>query len=266
MSDKTFDHEAVRLGKLEVKKDRRNLKFAKYLPKKLTPPLTPPSKVQRIKLVPEWPMFGNDEYGDCTCVAVGYTEMLDSAAASQEEVPTLQQIMDLYWATGDPPNQPSPPGGATDTGRYCLDVLKYWQHNGVGPEGTKLLAYCQIDPKNHTHVKLAIDLFGSVYAGVALPISAQAQVDTGVWRVTRGADAAPGSWGGHCIGLFDYSSRSGPACVTWTREQRMTWGWWDKYADEAYAPISQAWFDAQGQAPGGFNLDQLLKDLDRVQS
>lgn len=218
--------------------------------------LRPPASVHRMHLVPEWPMYANDKLGDCTCAAVGHIEQLDSAAAGQPETPTEAQVVSLYDATG-----------TGDTGRYCADVLKYWQQNGVGPEGTKLIAYVEVDPKNIDHVKLAIQLFGSVYGGVQLPVAAQAQFESEKpWAVTRGADAEPGGWGGHCIPLFDFTTRGGPVCVTWAQAQRITWQWWRTYADEAYAPITSDWFNADGVAPGGYKIDALMKDLAAVQS
>ena len=68
-----------------------------------------------------------------------------------------------------------------------------------------------------------------------LPKSAQTQQDE--WTVTSGPDAKPGSWGGHCVNLVDYTS-DGPTCVTWGRTMPMTWQFFDKYCDEAYAAIS----------------------------
>lgn len=248
-----FDPDAVKLGKLDKVEDPRTLMFAKYLPKKITPPLVPAAQVQRMDQVAEWPMYENDRIGDCTCVGCGYSIILDSTIARGEVVmPSEADIVGLYNATGE-----------GDTGRACLDVLKFWQQNGLA--GQKLLAFCEINPQNTDHVKLAMQLFGQVYAGVALPTDAQAQVEQGCWTVTRGPGAEPGSWGGHCIMLGDYTTRGGPVCATWTREQRMTWAWWNTYADEAYCLITEDWFDANGNAPGGFKMDALLKDLAEIQ-
>ena len=42
--------------------------------------------------------------------------------------------------------------------------------------------------------------------------------------------------GGHCIYIVGYNE-IGPICVTWAKKQQMTWAWWDKYVDEAYALV-----------------------------
>jgi hypothetical protein len=46
--------------------------------------------------------------------------------------------------------------------------------------------------------------------------------------------SAPRSWGGHYIYVPGYTAQ-GPVCVTWVRNQQMTWAWLDEYYDEAYA-------------------------------
>ena len=75
-----------------------------------------------------------------------------------------------------------------------------------------------------------------------LPLAAQKQIQTGQpWEVTTGPGSAPGSWGGHYVYVSGYTAK-GPMCVTWGRKQQMTWAWFAKYCDEAYAT-----FDAKNQ-------------------
>ena len=111
-------------------------------------------------------------------------------------------MLDLYWATG-----------AGDTGRYCLDVLNSWHTRGF--DGERCTAFVQIDPRRLRHVELACWMFGGVYIGLLLPRSAQWQRDEGT--LSSGADARPGSWGGHAVNLIDYTRGAGPVCVTWGR-------------------------------------------------
>ena len=105
--------------------------------------------------------------------------------------------------------------------------------------------------------------FGGVYIGVQLPKSAQTQKDG--WTVTSGPDAKPGSWGGHCVNLVDYTS-DGPTCVTWGQTMPMTWEFFDTYCDEAYAAISPDFVGDGGQTPSGFDLGQLQSDLAQITS
>ena len=242
--------QVVHLGKLEVKPDTRNLQLARYIDDAQALPAVPAS-IDWSQKVAGWPMYGNDTLGDCTCAAVGHMEEAWSANVGAPEVPNEQAVLDLYWATG-----------TQDTGRYCLDVLNYWQSTGFdGSE--KILAFAQIDPQNRLHLEFACWAFGGVYIGVRLPKSAQAQKDE--WALTSGPDAEPGSWGGHCVNLVDYTE-GGPTCVTWGRLMPMGWDFFDAYCDEAYAVISPDFIGANNQAPSGFALDELKADLAQVTS
>jgi len=240
--------QVVHLGKLEVKKDDRNLRLAAYVDDAVALPDLPAS-IDWSKKVSQWPMYGNDKLGDCTCAAVGHMEETWSANAGEPEVPVDKDVLDLYWATG-----------TEDTGRYCLDVLNYWQKNGFG--GEQILAFVEIDPHNRQHVELACWMFGGVYIGVQLPRSAQHQRDE--WSLASGPDAEPGSWGGHCVNLVDYASDKGPVCVTWGRLIPMTWDFYEAYCDEAYSVISPDWLKEGTGAPSGFDLEQLKKDLEAI--
>lgn len=243
----------LHLGKEAVKKDKRNLKFADYVNRRITALPAAPSRVRRSDAVPSWPMYANDSLPDCTIATCGHMEQLWSAVAGSPETPAEQSVLEMFDATGP-----------RDEGRYELDVLNYWRKTGFGPAREKILAFVQINPKNDLHMQLATWLFGGVYAGIALPTSAVAQTGpTKVWTAGRGANGEPGSWGGHAVPIVNYwRSRTRYACITWGFVQVMTFGFWHKYGDEAYAIISPDWINKQGDSPvPGFNLAKLQEDL-----
>ena len=62
-----------------------------------------------------------------------------------------------------------------DSGWNELDVLDYWQSNAV--DGGQIAAYVAIQAKNHTHVQLAIQLFGGVYLGFQVQENAIQEFD-----------------------------------------------------------------------------------------
>lgn len=239
----------VRLGKRSVKPDARNLQLARYVDDDELLPKVPRS-IEWSAGVASWPMYANDRLGDCTCAAVAHMEEAWSANAGRAETPVEHEVIDLYWATGP-----------EDDGRYCLDILNYWQKTGFRKE--RIRAFVQIDPHKREHVALACWMFGGVYVGLALPLSAQAQTDE--WKVSHGSKAERGSWGGHCVNLVDYLSH-GPVCVTWGRLMPMTWAFLETYCDEAYAVISPDWVDDGRAAPSGFALAQLEQDLAAIES
>ena len=73
--------------------------------------------------------------------------------------------------------------------------------------------------------------------GLGLPLAAQRQFELGrPWDVVRGPGGAVNSWGAITC-LCRAIRRLARSCVTWGRKQQMTWKFFDKYCDEAYAII-----------------------------
>ena len=110
-------------------------------------------------------------------------------------------------------------------------------------------------------IQQSIALFGGVYIGLSLPLTAQKQ---DVWDVVArgGANAKPGSWGGHCVFVPKYD-QNGFTCITWGGLKMMTLAFWKKYCDEAHTLFCQDWLAAKG-APSGFNQAQLQADLKAI--
>lgn len=243
-----------RLGKLAPRRDHRMLRLAKYLPAKL--PAVPSSVDWTEKMSFPAGQMLNDELGDCTCAALGHAIQVWTANASTEvTVPDSAVLAAYEGACGYNPNDQS-----TDQGGIELDVLNYARTTGVG--GYKIDAFASLQPENRDHIKLAIDLFGLAYIGVALPVTAQGQDE---WTVALGAkdDATPGSWGGHAVIVPAYDAH-GLTVITWGEKKRMSWDFWDVYCDESYALLSKLWAPAGANAPVGFNYAALMADLAAV--
>jgi hypothetical protein len=49
--------------------------------------------------------------------------------------------------------------------------------------------------------------------------------------------------------------------VTWGVLKSMSWQFYDAYADEAFAIVSEDFVDLAGRDPLGFSLTQMLRDL-----
>jgi hypothetical protein len=244
-------HAGVRLGKMAPRYDPRTLLMASYVKHEFIPP-PPDKRYWSAKAASDWGMMKNDVLGDCTCAAIGHLIQAWTANSTTEVTISDDDVVRLYeefcgYKPGDP---------GTDEGGVELDVLNGFVKQGAA--GHKIDGYVALEPHNHDHVRASIDLFGGIYTGVALPLSAQ---DQKVWSVVRHApNATPGSWGGHAIAIVDYD-KSGLACVTWGALKRMTWQWFDMYCDEAYAILSQDWANAGRMAPSGFDYAALTADL-----
>ena len=250
------DHSMMKLGRKPARFDPRTLRLAKYLTGALPP--IPPAYQWSAKVPPPWGMMENDRLGDCTCAAAGHAIQTWTANSTTETTPPDSAIEAAYEDVGGyVPGQPN-----TDNGCCEIDVLNYWRKTGIG--GHNIGAYVSIDPQNLAHVQAACVLFGGLYIGVALPLTAQTQ---DVWDVTDPfvplqGDAAPGSWGGHAVFVPDYDA-AGMTCVTWGALKRMTAAWWLAYCEECYAIISPDFLN-QGISPQGFNLALLQQDLQQV--
>jgi len=246
------DHSRMRLGRKAIKTDTRTLALANYL----TPALpAPPAAADWTKGNTSWGMMLNDRLGDCTIAGVGHAVQVWTAhTASMVTVPDM--VVEMYYEKWDGYN-PNDPG--SDAGGVELDVLADWRLQGFA--GHRLLGFADPQPANLVEIHQSIALFGGVYIGLALPLTAQKQE---VWDVVpnAGADAEKGSWGGHCVYVPKYDA-NGFTCITWGAPKTMTAAFWQAYCDEAHTLLGNDWVTAKG-APEGFSLSQLLADLKAI--
>lgn len=216
-----------RLGKLPAQPARPHLKLSPVLQEQLA---NPPASADWQADTIQWPMYGNDQIGDCTCAGVGHlVNQLTFYGSGTEAVPSEQSVVSMYSAiTGYTPSDPN-----SDTGAYCQDVLAYWRKTGL--EGHKIVTYASLDVSNLIEIKQAIALFGTVYVGLNFPDSAMTQFDNGqVWDVVKGARIE----GGHCVIVGAYGAGKF-GLVTWGAEAEMTERFWKKYVDEAWVVLDE---------------------------
>lgn len=251
-------HSKVKLGKRAPRIDPRTLQLGKYM--KALP--APAASVDLTGGIINWGMMLNDTLGDCTIAACGHAvQSLTKLAKGTELTYTDALILAYYeawdgYVNGDP---------STDNGGVELDVLHYWYKYGFGPRvnhqgADKLLCYADPNPANITEIKQAISLFGGVYIGLGLPITAQNQT---IWSVVgdgKTGNSAPGSWGGHAVWCPKYDENY-VTCVTWGGLTQMTWGFWQAYVDEAHALLAADFMEANNVAASGFDLSALQADL-----
>lgn len=248
-----IDYTRLKLGKRPARHDSRTLMLAAYVTADLP---NPPPQADYGKNVGDWPMYGNDKLGDCTCAATGHMiEAWTHAGQGKTVKVSLNDVLKAYEAVSGY----DPSTGRNDDGAVELDVLKLWRHTGIGSH--KIAGFVAIEAGNHLHIEQALELFGGVYIGLALPVSAQGQK---IWTVPPGGTSgpgAPGSWGGHAVNVVAYDAH-GLTVITWGKPLRMTWTFWDTYCDEAYAVLSQDFVnEATKTAPVGLNFVELMADL-----
>ncbi|MDE2107117.1 MAG: hypothetical protein KGL39_58460 [Patescibacteria group bacterium] len=238
------------LGKKQAKADLRTKLFEDYYTG--LPVLK--DSVDWGKLVPEWGMMLNDKIGDCTCAGAGHLIMDWSSNANKLVTPSDHDILKAYEdVSGYNPANPRSDNGAAE-----LDVLNYWRNTGIA--GHKILAFVQVNVKNVNHVKAAIQLFGGVYAGVQLPVSAQGKSEWVMPQLGMPQDVIPGSWGGHAIPIVAFDEKQ-CTCITWGQRLQMDWLFWLTYMEECWSIVTEDFIAANGMSPSGFNLQALMDDL-----
>jgi hypothetical protein len=242
---------AYKLGRQPVKPHAKTLRFSKYVVEALPP--APRTRAWENKIGPNgWQMFGNDNYGDCTCAGLAHLLMAWSSQVGNLITLTTEQVLDLYSAvTGF--NQKT---GANDNGAAMTEVLSHVQKNGLF--GRKILGWAALDIKNVDHFRIGLNEFGGTYTGVNLPASAMQQFNAGgTWEVVANDG---GIEGGHCVPYLGFGSL-GEAIVTWGKVVHDSVAWRAKYLEEAYVIIGEDWFDAQGNAPSQIDQNALYADL-----
>ena len=243
------NHTMMKLGRVRAATDPRLPPLARYMAA-----TDAPASADWYSRIAAWPMLANDQVGDCTFAAVGHViQQWTSYTDAQPVVMSDRAVLAAYSAvSGYVPGDP-----ATDRGALCADVLRYWLTTGMAtPDGgpDTLTGAASLAPRDASAVRRAIAIFGNLYAGVALPLSAQSE---DVWSATGDA---PGSWGGHCVPLVGFNG-VGPICVTWGALKQMTWDWWATYAEEAYALLSPDWLRFSGTNPAGIDWTRLEADM-----
>jgi hypothetical protein len=241
----------VKLGKKPPVYDDRTLRFGAYV--KPTLPQVP-GALSYVHHIKSWPMYGNDTLGDCTCAAAGHMIQCWTANnGASMELPT-SDIIAMYRVFNP---------GTEDDGCDMLSVLKWWRANRLDQtfDDTSIHAFAAIELGNQEQAEQACYLFGGIYLGLALPDFAVAGDMTAPWAVPSGSDVPPPNQNnGHCVPVVAYNS-VGLTVVTWGELRVMSWGFYNAYVDEAYAVLSPAWFNPKGDAPVGFDLEHLERDL-----
>ena len=191
-----------------------------------------------------FPMDGNDTLGDCTIAALAHIITMIYAFLGRTVIPAISDVEALYYQlTGGP-----------DSGLDMLTVCNYIRQSGWLGE-KPVLAFAEVDIKDHYLVQRAISLFGFLYAGFVVPQYCINQFNSGgPW--TKG----PLTNDGHCVPLVDYNRSTGLlTALTWGSEVGATEPWFTECVDEAYVLIP-AEAAVSGYIPG-FNSEQLLADL-----
>ena len=242
-----------KLGKLDARKDGRDLKFSSYVDKdKLIAGL--PTVYNHDKLGITWGMLGNDQYGDCVIAGAGHETMIFSVEGLGKPalMDATRTVADYHTICG-----------SGDNGCDVRTVLGYRKQNGIHDSTNavhKIAGYTSMNI-DIDEVKLAVYYFSAVGIGIQFPASAMTQFNNKQpWDVVAGSAID----GGHYIPIIGYDDKY-LYCVTWGAVQPMTYAFFQKYCDEAYCIFSVEELK-NGLSVEGFNQSQLQYDLDNINS
>ena len=242
---------SYRFGKHPPKQDYRTLRLKSYLGPALAAPPASYSALQQVyqKLnvsdpTELFPMDGNDTLGDCTIAGVAHAITLYRGRIGTTSIMRKPDVIKLYMHLT----------GGVDSGLNELDVLNYWRKRPV--QSDKILAFVSVDPKNHVHVKQAIQLFGGVYLGFQVQQNCVEDFDA-----RKPWTPAPLTNDGHAVVAVGYDA-SGVTVLTWGNTQKGTWDWWNECVDEAYAILPPE--AKKADFSPGFEFDKLKDDLTAV--
>lgn len=197
------------------------------------------------------PVFLNDQLGDCVMAGRAH-QTLRFEMAEQKKLISISddEVKAEYFRET----------GGADSGLVVSDSLRNWRRLGwyAGGKNYKIRAYARLDVANQYQVKSAIYADLGMGIGFDVPQSAMDQFNNGQpWTLVPGHNP---SLGGHYVYCVGYD-KDGITCVTWGRRQRMSWDFFSKYTDEAWAI-----FDANdvGRRFDHIDLPLLQQFLDKI--
>jgi hypothetical protein len=203
-------------------------------------------------------ILGNATWGDCADAATyREVEIMSFATTGKEQAATTDLALQLYTlTTGFNPNAGPSGMNPTDQGTNLQELLDYRLNTGIVlPDGStsKLVAYFELDSRNHNDCRLAIEQGGVIQLGInAYPYFDNVQ-QGGTWNPPTAGEQPDG---GHAICSGKYEP--GAFIIkSWAMDIVMPIATWDAVVQEAYCIVSPEWLKATGTTPFGMSLTEL---------
>lgn len=248
-----------KFGKRPARRDHRNIAFADLVLR--APRLPAEYDFDARHVAVPTPMFANDAHGDCVIAGRAHHTLRFEYLEQERVIPITDADVLREWRREN---------GGTEDGLVVLDSLKAWRASGwkVGRATYRIQAFAEVDRTRPLEVRRAIVMQVGIGLGLTLPYDAIAQFNAGrTWDVTRGPGGDPDPFAGHYVYCPGYT-REGPVCVTWGRRQPMTWAFFERCCDEAYAAVDarDAALRRAAGVRGALDLPRLQRRLAEVTS
>ena len=161
---------------------------------------SPPEVVDLASEIKRWPMLLNGRLGCCTISGIGHQVEAWTMLACEHEARITNSAVEAYYSavSGYVPGDEAP---------TSVPTSRTSSSSGSGSDSTATRSTPSVKHRcRKTHIlrapfKQGLWLFGGLYLGLDLPLTAQTQIDKGeAWDVGTGTpDAEPDSWGGHAV-------------------------------------------------------------------
>lgn len=223
--------------------DRQRMKHGHPIRRFKAPPLPAPALPIDWAKTLDFPMDGNDQYGDCMYAAACHADGTFTGNAGTESVFDQAVLIKDYLALS---------GG--DNGLSEGMILGEWKNGLVSTPAANILDALDIDPTDAALVQSAIYLFGGLLFMLDVPDTWVQNFNTGaVWDAPAVADQN----NGHGIWWNGVDAQGRYKLQTWG-----TYGWITPAGvavcdPTAFIVFSLRWFNAAGVAPNGMTYDQL---------
>jgi len=212
-------------------------------------------------------MMLNDTLGDCTCAAYYHAIQVWTFNALKSMVTEPDPDVEALYeqACGYKPAQGGEGPGGNEQ-HVLTFILKKGAPSGPGGQQRHQIdAFVEVDVQNVDNIKRAIYDCGVAYIGFNVPqyIMPPGQNPLPVWDVEPKADNT--IVGGHAVVLAGYNA-AGARLISWGNYYTMTWAFFAKFVDEAYAIADPDWLSTKKTTPGGLSLQQLEQAMKALKS
>jgi hypothetical protein len=169
-----------------------------------------------------FPIWLNDTLGCCVASTLGaIVKIVSNFYGSAVQVSDAQIL--AWYRTQNTGADPAHPG-VHDGG---MDIPKFlsWLRRQTLPDGSKIIGFVEIDPRNVAEVDAAIAIFGVIWTACQITSANQQE-----WDAKQPFDYVVGSevQGGHSIAMVGQGVTNNPGelrLVTWARERNATDRW-----------------------------------------
>jgi hypothetical protein len=221
----------------------------------------------------QWLMLGNKVNGDCTVAAACHMMMCWSD--NTRIAPWIFEEADVLADYNEYRTSAS--------GAQIQNILNAWKMYGLHRRDGDVKVPVLIDDFalldiNHpsvlqVQVQRCVQLLGGCCIGLILPKFATAAApktdalppppdwtQSAATLDALGTDADKDSGGGHCVPAIGYDAQ-GLQVITWGQCVPMSWDFFSRYMDEAWAVLCKTAWVVDGKTPSGLTDQQLVSDF-----